>query len=55
MVASMFNREFSGTVGLEPTTARLEGECSIQLSYAPLVSCGYYRLNGLTSTPLLLF
>jgi hypothetical protein len=27
--------ELVGPVGLEPTTSRLEGACSIQLSYGP--------------------
>jgi hypothetical protein len=30
-----------GTTGLEPVTVRLEGGCSIQLSYVPI----YYKVN----------
>lgn len=31
-----FNQQMASTVGFEPTTARLEGVCSIQLSYVDI-------------------
>ena len=50
---SRFNNQMASTKGFEPLTARLEGVCSIQLSYVDItfncsnrISCNYIKCNS---------